>query len=96
MTVYELPVVITLPEFIRRMSDMAATSGQNPMFGAMPLTYNVAINANHAVTEKILQTTDEDAQKQLVKHAYNLALLSQGMLSGSELTAFIQQAAARL
>jgi len=96
MPVDELPVVITLPEFIRRMSDMAATSGQNPMFGAMPLTYNVAINANHAVTEKILQTTDEDAQKQLVKHAYNLALLSQGMLSGSELTAFIQQAAARL
>ena len=96
MPIDELPVVITVPEFMRRMNDMAATSGQNSMFGTMPLMYNVAINANHAVTQKILSTTDKDAQSQMVKHAYNLALLSQGMLSGSELTAFIQEAAGRL
>ncbi len=92
----ELPVVITVPEFMRRMNDMAATSGQNSMFGGMPLTYNVAVNANHDVVEKILKATDEETQKTLIKHAYNLALLSQGMLSGPALTAFIQQAAARL
>ena len=96
MPIDELPVVITVPEFMRRMNDMAATSGQNSMFGTMPLMYNVAINANHAVTQKILSVTDKDAQSQMVKHAYNLALLSQGMLSGSELTAFIQEAAGRL
>ena len=96
MPIDELPVVITVPEFMRRMNDMAATSGQNSMFGTMPLMYNVAINANHAVTQKILSSTDKDAQSQMVKHAYNLALLSQGMLSGSELTAFIQEAAGRL
>lgn len=91
----ELPIVITIPEFIRRMNDMAATSGQKSMFGDMPTMLNVAINANHPVTQKILKA-GEDEQKQLIRHAYNLALLAQGMLSGSELTAFVQQAAARL
>jgi molecular chaperone HtpG len=91
----ELPVVITIPEFIRRMNDMAATSGQKSMFGDMPTMLNVAINANHPVTQKILNASEEE-QKQLVRHAYNLALLSQGMLAGSDLTAFVQQAVARL
>lgn len=91
----ELPVVITIPEFIRRMNDMAATSGQKSMFGDMPTMLNVAINANHTLTQKILKAS-EDEQKQLIRHAYNLALLSQGMLSGSDLTAFVQQAVARL
>ncbi|TAG55849.1 MAG: molecular chaperone HtpG, partial [Runella slithyformis] len=91
----ELPVVITMPEFFRRMSDMAATSGQKSMFGDMPQMLNVAINANHAVTQKILNAS-QDEQTQLVQHAYNLALLSQGMLSGSALTTFVQQAVARL
>ena len=91
----ELPVVITIPEFIRRMNDMAATSGQKSMFGDMPQMLNVAINANHPVIQKIL-TVNEEEQKQLIRHAYNLALLSQGMLSGSELTAFVQQAVSRL
>ena len=91
----ELPVVITIPEFMRRMSDMAATSGQKSMFGDMPQMLNVAINANHPVTQKILNAGEDD-QKQLVRHAYNLALLSQGMLSGSELTAFVQQAVSRI
>ncbi len=91
----ELPVVITMPEFFRRMSDMAATSGQKSMFGDIPQMLNVAINANHAVTQKILNAS-QDEQTQLVQHAYNLALLSQGMLSGSALTTFVQQAVARL
>lgn len=91
----ELPVVITIPEFIRRMNDMAATSGQKSMFGDMPQMLNLAVNANHPVTQRILNAS-EDEQKQLIRHAYNLALLAQGMLSGSELTAFVQQAAARL
>ncbi|MFN4146621.1 MAG: molecular chaperone HtpG [Runella sp.] len=91
----ELPVVITLSEFMRRMSDMAATSGQKSMFGDMPQMLNVAVNANHPVVQKIL-TAGEEEQQQLIRHCYNLALLSQGMLSGSDLTAFIQQAVARL
>lgn len=97
----EMPVVITIPEFIRRMNDMAATSGQKSMFGDMPTMLNVAINANHPVTQKILNAAASDGSEPsdasaLIRHAYNLALLSQGMLSGSELTAFVQQAVSRL
>ena len=78
----ELPVVITIPEFIRRMNDMAATSGQKSMFGDMPQMLNLAVNANHPVTQRILNAS-EDEQKQLIRHAYNLALLAQEMLFGS-------------
>jgi molecular chaperone HtpG len=96
MPVDELPVIITQNEFMRRMQDMAATGGQNMFYGSMPVMYNVSVNANHEVTQKILNTSDEAEQKTLIKHAYNLALLSQGLLTGAELTTFIQQAAARL
>jgi molecular chaperone HtpG len=87
----ELPVVITFPEFMRRMTDMQATSGQRSMFGDMPLMYTVSVNANHPLTEKILNLEDEGKQKELAKEAYDLALLSQGMLSGQALTTFIQR-----
>lgn len=87
----ELPVVITFPEFMRRMTDMQATSGQKSMFGDMPLMYTVSVNANHPLTEKILTIEDEEKQKELAKEAYDLALLSQGMLSGQALTTFIQR-----
>jgi molecular chaperone HtpG len=87
----ELPVVITFPEFMRRMTDMQATSGQKSMFGDMPLMYTVSINANHPLTGRILTTEDDQKQKELAKQAYDLALLSQGMLSGQALTTFIHR-----
>ena len=87
----ELPVVITFPEFMRRMTDMQAVSGQRSMFGDMPLMYTLSVNANHPLTAKIIGTADEEAKKALAKQAYDLALLSQGMLSGNDLTRFIQR-----
>ena len=87
----ELPVVITFPEFMRRMTDMQATSGQPSMFGNMPMMYTVSVNANHPLTQKILDTEDEAQQKTLAKQAYDLALLAQGMLSGKALTTFVQR-----
>ncbi len=87
----ELPVVITYPEFMRRMTDMQATSGQPSMFGNMPMMYSVSVNANHPLTQKILDTEDTDQQKALAKQAYDLALLAQGMLSGKALTTFVQR-----
>ena len=91
MPVDELPVVITFPEFMRRMTDMQASSGQRSMFGDMPLMYTVSLNANHPVIGRILQTEDEQGQKALAKQVYDLALLSQGLLTGSDLTQFIQR-----
>jgi molecular chaperone HtpG len=91
MPVDELPVVITFPEFMRRMTDMQASSGQRSMFGDMPMMYTVSLNSNHPVISRILGTESEDDQKVLAKQVYDLALLSQGMLSGSDLTQFIQR-----
>ncbi|UFH52944.1 molecular chaperone HtpG [Spirosoma sp. KNUC1025] len=92
----ELPVTITLPEFMRRMKDMSALSGEQSFYGNLPLTYNVVVNANHPITSKILAEADADAQKSLVKQIYDLALLSQNMLTGADLTAFVKRTVATL
>ncbi|GAB3998654.1 molecular chaperone HtpG [Spirosoma daeguense] len=92
----ELPVTITMPEFMRRMKDMSALSGEQSFYGNFPVSYNVAVNANHPLTAKILAETDADAQKSLVKQVYDLALLAQNMLTGSDLTAFVRRTVATL
>jgi len=96
MPVDELPVVITFPEFMRRMTDMQASSGQRSMFGDMPLMYTISVNANHPVLGRILNTENEEEQKTLAKQIYDLALLSQGLLTGKDLTQFIQRTVVNL
>ena len=86
----ELPVIVTMDEFMRRMKDMSAMGGMN-FYGKLPDSYNVTINGNHKLIGKILQTTDETEQIQLAKQAFDLALLSQGMLTGAELTEFVNR-----
>ncbi|MCD0487258.1 molecular chaperone HtpG [Pedobacter sp. MC2016-14] len=85
----ELPVTVTMDEFMRRMKDMAAMGGGMSFYGSMPDSYKVAINGNHKLINKILSTEDDAAQSTLAKQAVDLALLSQGMLTGAELTAFV-------
>jgi len=88
----DLPVIITMTEFMRRMKDMAKTGGGGYGFmGNMPDNYNVAINGNHAIVQKILKAENEDQKTKLAKQAYDLALLSQNMLTGAELTNFIKR-----
>jgi molecular chaperone HtpG len=88
----ELPVVITMSEFMRRMKDMAKLGGGGYSFmGTMPDNYNVAINGNHAIVQKVLKTESEDQKIVLAKQAYDLALLSQNMLTGADLTNFIKR-----
>ena len=92
MATDDLPVTVTLPEFIRRMKDMQAAGGGGPMmFGEMPLNLSVAVNANHAMSKKILDAESEEDKQKLAKQAYDLALLSQGMLTGKDLTDFINR-----
>lgn len=86
----ELPVIVTMDEFMRRMKDMSAMGGMN-FYGKLPDSYNVAVNGNHKLIGKILQTTDETEQIQLAKQAFDLALLSQGMLTGADLTEFVNR-----
>lgn len=87
----ELPVTVTMDEFMRRMKDMAAMGGGMSFYGNMPDSYKVAINGNHKIVNKILASADEKEQTELAKQAFDLALLSQGMLTGAELTAFVNR-----
>lgn len=88
----EMPVTITMEEWMRRMKDMAQTGG-GPMsfYGSLPDSYKVAINGNHPVVDKILKAEGEEAQLKLAKQAFDLALLSQGLLTGKDLTAFVKR-----
>jgi len=87
----ELPVIVTMDEFMRRMKDMSKMGGGMGFYGNLPDNYNVAINGNHKLIGKILQSQDEAEQTQLAKQAFDLALLSQGMLTGAELTEFVNR-----
>lgn len=87
----ELPVIVTMDEFMRRMKDMSKMGGGMGFYGNLPDNYNVAINGNHKLIGKILLTQDEAEQTQLAKQAFDLALLSQGMLTGAELTEFVNR-----
>ena len=87
----ELPVIVTMDEFMRRMKDMSKMGGGMGFYGNLPDNYNVAINGNHKLIGKILQSSDEAEQLQLAKQAFDLALLSQGMLTGAELTEFVNR-----
>ena len=89
----ELPVTITMDEFMRRMKDMAAMGGGMNFYGQMPDNYKVAINGNHKLVGKILNAEGEE-QQNLAKQAVDLALLAQGMLTGAELTAFVSRSVA--
>ncbi len=86
------PVVATRPEFMRRMKDMAAVSGPGASFYAsMPDEVTLTVNGNHPAIQTILNEANEDRQKKLVRNFADLALLSQGLLTGKDLTAFVKR-----
>jgi len=87
----ELPVTVTMDEFMRRMKEMAAMGGGMSFYGTLPDNYKVSINGNHKLISRIAQAENEEEQTQLAKQAFDLALLSQGMLTGPELTEFVNR-----
>jgi molecular chaperone HtpG len=86
------PFMITQPEFMRRMKEMSQTGGGG-MFGMgnFPEMYNLVVNTNSNLATTILNTEDKSAQEHLVKQAMDLAKISQGLLKGEELTAFVKR-----
>jgi molecular chaperone HtpG len=85
----DAPVTITRNEFMRRMMDMQKLAG-NSFMGNMPDSFNLVVNTNHPIAEKILKKRQENRQK-LVKQLYDLALLSQNLLKGASLTDFVER-----
>lgn len=89
----ELPVTVTMDEFMRRMKDMAKMGGGGGMnfYGSLPDRYKVAVNGNHKLITRMLEETSEDAQGRLARQAFDLGLLAQGMLTGADLTEFVNR-----
>lgn len=82
------PVVITRPEFMRRMKEMQAMQGMD--MNMFPDSHNVVVNSNHPlVAEKLLKMKSEDKKADFATYLHDLALLNQGMLKGEELSNFI-------
>jgi len=85
----DAPIIITQPEFIRRMMEQQKMGGGG-FYGAFPEMYNLVVNANHPKVNSLL-SKDEDGQKSSVKQLTDLALLAQGMLKGEALDIFIER-----
>jgi molecular chaperone HtpG len=87
----DVPALITRPEFMRRMKEMAATGGGYDFMGGMAEQYNLIINSNHPLMKKVLIEADPEKQKAVLRQAVDLAMLSQGLLKGEALTGFIKR-----
>ncbi len=86
------PVTATRPEQMRRMKDMASIGGGMAAFYAqMPDEVNLTVNGNHPIFNSILAESVQEKQEKLVKNLGDLALLSQGLLTGKHLTEFISR-----
>lgn len=83
------PLQITQDEWMRRMKDMNALGG-NPMFGQLPDSYNLVVNANNPIIYDLLGKT-EDEQEKVIRQIYDLALLSKNLLKGKDLNDFIKR-----
>lgn len=85
------PFMITQPEFMRRMKEMQQTGGGGMFAGGFPEMYQLVVNVNHPLVSQILETKTKKKQERLIKQSLDLARLSQSLLKGEELTAFIQR-----
>jgi molecular chaperone HtpG len=86
------PVIATRPEFMRRMKDMGAVGGGMTAFYAqMPDEVTLTVNGNHPIYQQLLKEKDSAIQQKQVRNLADLALLSQGLLKGNELTNFINR-----
>jgi molecular chaperone HtpG len=77
---------------MRRMKEQQALGGGGMhMMGNMPEMYNLVVNSNHPLVSKILKETDENKKNELTKQTIDLAMLSNGLLKGKQLSEFINR-----
>ena len=83
------PVMITRPEFMRRMQEMQAMQGMEGM-DKMDGHYQVIVNSNHPlIADKLLNMRSPEKKEKFAAYLLRLAKLNQGMLRGEEMNAFI-------
>lgn len=85
----DMPVMITQSEWMRRMKEMQQLSGGMSFMGDFPGGYNLVVNSNHPIAQKLL--SEELDPKNKVNELFDLALLGQGLLKGKKLTEFIER-----
>ena len=90
MSETDLPVMITQNEFMRRFKDMEKVSGQQGIYGGFE-HYNLVVNGNHPLANKLLEETDEAKRNTLIQQLVDLALLSQNILTGEKLSEFVKR-----
>jgi len=92
LTAEEAPMLITRPEFMRRMKDMQQIGGGMQTFGMFPDSYNLVVNTNHPLVEGLSDDKKaEEEQIQMISQLFDLALLAQNMLKGEKLTTFVKR-----
>ncbi len=88
----EDPILITQPEFMRRMKDMQAMGGgQMAFMGDMPDSYNVVVNSNHPMVSSLVEDKNDEHKQLVAKQLVDLAKLSQNLLKGKELADFVKR-----
>ena len=84
------PVLITKPEFMRRMKEMQSMQGMD--MGMMPDSHNVVVNTNHPlIAEKLLKMKGAERKEGFASYLYDLARLNQNMLKGEDMSKFIEK-----
>jgi molecular chaperone HtpG len=90
MSEEDLPMTLVMPEFMRRMKEMAAGGGMAFM-GTMPDTYQLIVNANHPLVRQLVTQLNDEKSAVKIQQLFDLALLGQGMLTGAALTSYIER-----
>jgi len=87
----EAPMMLTQPEFMRRMKEMSMLGGGMGYMGELPDHFNLVVNSNNPLIGKLLLEPDGGKQAATIKQIFDLALLAQGLLKGKELAEFIRR-----
>lgn len=92
MSPNDAPFVITQNEWMRRMKEQSVMGGGG-FYGNLPESYNLVANANHALFAQIISDAEGKpvVNKEKFKQAIDLAMLSKGLLKGSDLTNFVKR-----
>ncbi len=94
------PLQVTQNEFMRRMREMSAMQTGFALYGEMPQTFNLTVNADHNLVKRVLDavknTPKEEvasiaAAQPIVRQLIDLALLANGMLKGEALARFVKR-----